>query len=509
MTRRSVKGRLRAAFVAIAIAGVALGGAACATPSGDPGGTSISIGLSGDLYVNWNPLASGAVTEKPTAQAVYDSLFYLDVEKEWYTPALAKEFSISDDGLTLSVTLRDDVDFVDGAHMDAEGVTDYFTTLFASEMYAMGYETDRYGLEVVATGEYTLEFRSQLPIRNDVRLPLLASLAITGIASPEAINTPEVFEEGPVGSGPYVIKSQGPDSITFERNPGYWNPDAFVFDEVKITAFADRVAAFNALKAGQIDVTPIDLNMAPDAEASGLELTTTRQGFNYIYIADRDGSTVPALADVRVRQAMSMALDREAINEAIQQGYGTLGTEPFTDDQILYAEDAEGRDAYDLERAKDLMAEAGYADGFDLAIPGLSMGVDAYLPVVQQALSEIGIRVTFDSVENPFGAVTDGTYGVAMGWGGYSWAWSTLPRLFGGYNDPRVDALIDTIDTSLSNDEYEEALTDIGEIFVDEVWFVVFAQPYEIYATNDDVDVAKLDVSPLDAPGLRYYTVAN
>jgi peptide/nickel transport system substrate-binding protein len=508
-THRSPKRPVRVAFAAVSVVGIAVGSAACAAVPESSGDRSISIGVSGDLYVNWNPLAA-AVIEAPTGQAVYDSLFYLDAENERYSPSLAKEFAISDDGLTLSITLRDDVDFVDGVHMDADGVADYFTTLFTSGGYAYGYETDKYELEVVATGEYTLEFRSQLPIRKDVRLPLMAALAATAVTSPDAIATPEVFDAGPVGSGPYVIKAQGPDSITFERNPDYWNPEAYDFDEVRITAFADRVAAFNALKAGQIDVTPLDLNMGPDAEASGFELMSTRQGFIYLYVADRGGSLVPALADVRVRQAISAALDREAINEAINQGFGDVGTEPFTADQILYADDAEGRDAYDLERARDLMAEAGYADGFDLTIPMASyMGVDAYLPVVQQSLSEIGIRVTYDTIADVFGAMADGSYPVAMGWGGYSWAWSTLPPLWGGFKDPHVDALIDTIRTSPSTDEYENALDELGEIYVDELWFVVFAQPYEIYATDDEVDVIKLNVSPLDPPGLRYYTAAD
>jgi peptide/nickel transport system substrate-binding protein len=490
-----------------AAVGLLFGAAACAPSPADSGERSISIGLPGALDVYWNPLEGGHA-ESPTVQAVYDRLFVLDPVAQEYVPSLAKEFELSDDGLTMSLVLRDDVDFVDGVHMDAPGVAEYFNTVFTSGGFRYGFEVDRYGLEFEATGEYSLEMTAKLPIRDDVRFPVMAVLSGAMVASPEAVKTPEVFEDGPVGSGPYLVKSQRPDTITYERNPDYWNPDAFPFDEVTITAFVDQVAAFNALKAGQIDVTEIGLGMAVDAEASGFNLTTTRQNVAFLYIADRDGSVVPAMADVRVRQAMSMALDRDAINEALNGGFGALGTEPFTDDQILYVEEAEGRDAYDLDRARELMAEAGYADGFDLTIPDFSNAKD-YLPVIQQSFSEIGIRVTYQTEQDIWGSMQAEKYAVAPMAGGFSWSWSAFPPLFGGHHDAHVEELIATIEGTLSKDEYEDALNELGEIFVDELWFVVIAQPYQIFATNDDVDVAYLDVTPVLGPDLRDYTPAD
>jgi peptide/nickel transport system substrate-binding protein len=495
-------------LVAIATLGIAVGTAACAPPPTDPGDRSLSIGVPGALDVNWNPLEFGS-SYWPTTQAVYDRLFMLDPVAEEYVPALAKEFELSEDGRTFSLTLRDDVDFVDGVHMNAENIAEYFTTLAGNEGTIYYYDAKKYGLVFTATGEYTLELTSELAIRDDVRFPLLANLSTTVVTSPEALKTPEVFAEGPVGSGPYLIKSQRPETITFERNPDYWNPDAYYYDEVTVTAFEDRIAAFNALKAGQIDATQIDLGMAADAEASGFDLTTKRLGFASIFFADRDGSIVPALGDVRVRQAISLALDREAINEAIQGGYGAVGTQPFIEEQVQYVEG--GDEAYDLERAKDLMAEAGYADGFDLTIPTSSVtGVDDYRPVLQQSLSEIGIRVTYELEEQAFAGLADGTYALAIGYAGFSWGWQAWPEIWaGGYDDARVEALFDTADNTTSREEYEEALTEIGRIFLDEQWFAVFAQPYQIYATNDSVDIVRLDVSPLDDPGLLDYVPTN
>jgi peptide/nickel transport system substrate-binding protein len=492
----------------VAAAGLLLGTAACAPPA-EPGTRSISIGIGGELDVNWNPLAA-AWSVSPTLQAVYDGLFLFDPATREYIPWLAEEFELSDDGLTLSLVLRDDVDFVDGVHMDAEGVAEYFTTLLASDGYAFGFDVDKFGLQFTPTAEYTLDITSVLPIRDDILFTFWGNLSQTPVASPESLKTPEVFAEGPVGSGPYVIKKQRFDTITFERNPDYWNPEAFDFDEVTVTAFADRIAAFNALKAGQIDVTAIDISMAADAEASGFDLTFSRQAFVGLYIADRDGSQVPALADVRVRQAMSMALDREAINEAINNGYGAVGTEPFTEDQIGYVEEAEDRNDYDLEDAKELMAEAGYADGFDLTIPtpAYLSGAEPYFPIIQQSFSEIGIRVTYEPSQDLFRDMADGKYAVAPSGGPFSWVWSLLPLLWGGYNDARVEELVATMEGTLSKDEYEQTVDELGEIYVNELWFVVVAQPYEVYATNAEVDVARLDVST-DTPILRDYTAAD
>lgn len=431
-----------------------------------------------------------------TGQASYEALVQLNQSELVYEPWLASEYTLSDDRRTLTLVLRDDVTFTDGTRLDAAGAEEYFDALFASEGYAFYSLTKPYATEVTAVGENVLEFTTTVPMGFDYFL----YLSYTPVASAAAMQTPDALATEAVGTGPYVVSESEPEvSISYVKNPDYWDPDEQEFETITLVAFSDPIAALNALKSGQVDAAAIDGALGGEAEASGLTIHSGRGSYGTLIILDRDGDQVPALADLRVRQAMSLAFDRASIVENVDFGYGDVDNQPFTQGQAGYLEGENYDIPYDIERARELMAEAGYADGFDLTIP-TSAVVDAqytnrYEPIVQQTLADIGIRVTYEpypDIGALFGAWSTHEYPVVL-----------MQMLFGnaililheGTGLPMWDVLdgverdlLKTIDEGTSA-ESTEAETALAERFFEESLFIPFAKPQILWASVPELSM--------------------
>jgi peptide/nickel transport system substrate-binding protein len=469
---------------------------ACTADSGPPEDTELSMRVQG-IPGAWNPVSPDGLpwAGRPTQGAVYEPLIRAKAEDGVivFEPWLASEFELSDDGMTLNITLRDDVDFIDGVHMNAAGVEEFLTEWISVPAAAVIAEHDT---EAKATGEYELVLTTTKPMRSK----WFSYFADLPLASPEAIKDPDSLLLAPVGTGPYIIDELVPDvSISFIRNPNYWNPDAFDFDKVTMTVFDDEIAALNALKTGQLDVAYlIEVASMVDAKSSGLRLFTAPGAQPALFILDRDGVMVPALADVRVRQAMNLAFDREAINDSLNQGLGTVSSQPFQPGSLGYVEGGDDRYGYDPERAKELLAEAGYPDGFDLTIP--IFGTDNYEPVVQQALTDIGIRVTLAIIpEADYGALFNGTWNgspVAL----FPWASSAeatfdvIGLYYGGYPDELTRSLYHDVEFGNQN-ERAQAAKELGEIILDEAWYVPFSNPPTGLATREGITAVATTLS--------------
>lgn len=480
------------ALTAGAVATVGLAG--CTTSGGDDSGeSSIRIAVTA-LGAQYDPGQGAYMYSSLNVNAVYDSLL-IQNDEAGFDPWLATDWEQSDDRKTLSFTLRDDVDFSDGTHLDAAAVVEYFQLEQETETFPQFAKFEAFGATFEATGEYTFEVTTEKPMDYDF---IYGIVATTPIASPEAAQDPDSLTETPVGTGPYVIDEQVPDvSATFARNDDYWNPDAFPFDTVELRVFEDDVAALNAIKGGQIDAAALSIPNAVEAENEGFNVDEAPGRFVALWFADRGGTLQPAIADVRVRQAINYALDREAINEAVNLGHGVVSSQPFSPFYPEYVDGGDDYYAYDLDRAKQLMADAGYEAGFDLTIPSTTfLGINENGPAVQQALSEIGIRVTFDEIGDVttyFERARDGSYPVLMyneayvnTLGGYlapDAFWNYL-----GYVDPKEADLYDTIRNG-TLDESEAASKELGQYVLEQAWLAPFSSPQNPWASVDGVTV--------------------
>lgn len=467
--------------------------AACGSPAEDSGPSSVTI--SGAVTAAWDPF-NGAGVFGLASEAVYDTLFMQAGGSLDPQPWLAQSFEISEDGMTVRVELRDDVDFIDGTHMDAAGVEDYLTALFASDGYVFKNEAvNIFSTGVVATGEYSLEFTTNRPVDN---LTWFAVFSLTPIVSPAVIDDPTAFAEGPVGSGPYLIDEVVPDvSITYERNPQYWNPDAYPYDEVTIHAYADAVAALNAISTDQLDVAQVDVALAQQAETEGLSVFRAAGLVGSLFVSDHEGQILPALGDVRVRRAMNMVFDRDAILANTNHGFGEASSQPFAPGQDEHVEGGDDRYLYDVETAKRLMAEAGYSDGFEVIIPtfqgGGIYGTTNLEPIVQTALAEIGIRVTYESYGGDASEYVSQTWAakkyplLLINMPRFNWV-AGLETIWMGYNNPVLEEMVHRFQFGKHSDRPAVA-AEIGEFILDEAWYVPISWPATTFVAVPEVDV--------------------
>ena len=308
-------------------------------------------------------------------------------------PGLAKSWEISEDGLTYTFTLNEGVTFHDGSTMDAEDVK---------------FSLDRIGAEDSANAQKALytaitEVNVIDPTTVEIKLSeangnMLFNLAWGDavIVAPESI---EGIKQTPIGTGAFKFDSwtQG-DKIELSRNENYWGTPA-VLTKATFKFISDPTAALGAMMAEDIDVFsgfPAPENL-PQFEAD--------PRFQ-VLIGSTEGETILAMNNkqapfdnVKVREAMSHAIDRQAIIDGAMFGYGTpIGTH-FAPHNPAYV-DLTGNSAFDPEKSKALLAEAGFPDGFEttLFLPPPSYARRGG-EIIAAQLAAVGIKAEITNVE--------------------------------------------------------------------------------------------------------------
>jgi peptide/nickel transport system substrate-binding protein len=478
--------------------------AGCSPPGDDAAESELRI--AGYVNAMTNPF-DGAHTFFLTGQAIYDSLVRIEGEGGVPPePMLAKAWEVADDGLTISFTLRDDVDFQDGVHMNAEGVAKYLTYLFDLDTFPWKVHlVDQVGASVEATGEYTFDIHFT---KQPVIYQWLELLGITAIASPALVDDPTLAESGALfGSGPYTIETADSDvSITYVRDPDHWNTEMYPYDRVTVQSTFEPISVLNAVKSGQLDAGEINIQLAGAAEEAGLAVHEGPGRPGHLYIADHDGELVPALRDVRVREAIARAFDREAILESVNLGYGTADSALFHPDAPEYQGDQPDPYPYDPELALQLLAEAGYPDGFDLTISyveGEGLGQGSNLaPLVQSALGDIGINVTYVTTPSAGAAdwVVNDTSQNATPVYMQNNAWTNFignfeDGLWGPHGSPAFAALLSQKQLAAPS-EQPAAFAAIGKFLTDEIWYVTFSKPSSAFVSIPGIEIELAGLYP-------------
>jgi peptide/nickel transport system substrate-binding protein len=510
MSWTSKSRRVAFALAAAATVTVLVGCAAGQEPSED---LTLTLAVD-DLVEGWDSLQPGDVLAAGTvdAQMVFDTLMYWDSRSGTGEPRLATGYEIADDGLSLVVELRDDVTFVDDVHFDAAALVTYFTAVIDNGFASV---LKDYGSVFEATGDYTVTITTTKPIYAPEFLPSVLSVLIQ---SPAVLDDPELALREPQGSGPYLIEETDPEAErTYVRNPDYFNPERYPYDRIVLKVLVDATAKLNALKSGQVDVAQVEPTTAAEAEGAGLVLHTAPTSTIGLVVKDAAESELAPLRDVRVRQAISYAFDRQAIVDTILNGYGVATSQPFSEGQPEWVEGGDDRYDYDPERARELMAEAGYADGFDVTLPGTSLITTPYEPIVTQALGDIGIRVTWESLEI-------GDWTVAT-WGGKYPLFLTIPSgeyliFFLSVEIEGLGQLIHSTQEVLdlaadikgSDPERSAAASrELGELMLEEAQVVPIVTTQVIWASDPavDIDTTKSVGDGLLGPGLHRFSPAD
>jgi peptide/nickel transport system substrate-binding protein len=477
----------------LAMLGVAATGLVACGASPAPEEASVLRLGSGASELTFNPaFIGGGIDGNWHISAVYDSLLVLPrgtgIAGEGLQPRVATEWEYSDDNTVLTLRLRDDVVFSDGTPLDAESVKANIETAMSAEA---GYYDAPYYLaidEITVIGDQ--ELRLHLTRPDAQFLSILGGLALV---SPGALDDPDRLAIEPVGSGPYLLDDFTTDvGGTLVRNPNYWNSEAFPYDRIEITLLPDLTARVNALRSGQIDVAGIDPATAPEVEESGFQIGQTTALWSGFVFGDRRGEISAPIGNLKVRQAISMALDRVGFAEAVQGGYGNPSNQIGVEGQGgFYLPERADEYAYDLDAARELLAEAGYPDGFDIDMPYWPAVAEQSRPYYDQALSDLGIRVNWITLtnDNAVAELSSDKFAV-LPFLAFTFDFGLLAPdgLWNPWHntDAETEELLTTINSG-TEQAAAAAIARLNEKVLDEAWFAVLSHTPSIFAFADDV----------------------
>ncbi|MGA1836502.1 ABC transporter substrate-binding protein [Herbiconiux sp. 11R-BC] len=424
--------------------------------------------------------------------AVFDRLVTQGVDGA-LEPGIAESWEYTAGNTVLTFHIRDGQTFSDGEALNADAVVqsiEVARTGAASAAQLSAIES------VAASDESTVVITLSRPDG-----ALIYQLAGTNgvIAAPKTLGT-EASKLDPIGSGPYVLDQAGStvgSVYLLKKNPDHWNAAAYKFESVKVAVIADPTAVQNALKTGQLDFgtlsSPDLLSQFPESDFhSG---TSNPSAVGGLFIVDRKGLVVPALADIRVRQAINLAIDRDTIVSKLTPGVGTPTSQMASPIGEAYDESLTEEYAYNVDKAKQLMADAGYADGFSLTMPStvLSQTFDA---TIAQQLSDIGITVNYETVpfQDLYAKLYAGAYGMFWLYNGYggSDAKDMTQILAGSFNPqgtttPELEALLATAN-SASLDDQGAAYGAVNKYYVDNAWFAPVTAATGIWVASNAID---------------------
>src|SRR5690606_19770119 len=296
------------------------------------------------------------------------------------------------------LTLRTGVRFSDGTEMTAEGVArwlHYFKDAKGTQSPLLATMTEARAVDARTVRMTLSEPAPDLP-------EVLSQQYAAGlVAAPAGMDDPGSLDAATNGTGPYMLDPAATvtgDHYTYVPNPHYWNPNGVVYDKVVVHVISDRNTVVSALSSGQLDVAMGAPSTAKAAERAGIEVRSVPGRVVGLYLLDREGALASPLGDVRVRQAINHAIDREAISAAINpDGFAEPtsqmglpehdGVDPAMD--AIYP--------YDPERARRLLAEAGYPNGFSFEVTCATvLNLCPYAEAIATSLASVGITMTIN-----------------------------------------------------------------------------------------------------------------
>ena len=341
-----------------------------------------------------DPHTTSATSAFQTMKSIYDTLVEVNRDGE-IVPALASDWSISADELEWTFNLVPGVMFHHGGELTAEDVIATFERVRDEDVAspkAVEYENI---VNVRAEDDHTVVFELDDPT------PALLAAFASGwgaILPADLIEAGHDFGNDPVGTGPFTFENWIRDSsLELATNPDYFRGPAAI-DGVHITFVTDSAIQLQGLASGQFDV--IDQPASADIPAieANPDLATNIGPSGLVNVAAMNTRREP-FDDVRVRQAMNLAVDADVVNTVAYGGGYLTGTFMEAGSPWL-PEDMEPW-GYDPERARELLAEAGYADGFSftLTLPQLYAAHVLAGQIIQSQLAEVGVTAEIEIVE--------------------------------------------------------------------------------------------------------------
>ncbi|SMQ57649.1 peptide/nickel transport system substrate-binding protein [Agreia sp. VKM Ac-1783] len=313
-------------------------------------------------------------------------------------PGLATEWGyIGDGNTTFQLKLRDGVEFSDGGKLTAQGVVDHLNYVQSAGATPSTWLS---GATFTAVDDMTVQVSLASPVPNVEFFFSQFGTGLADVISPDGLADPASLGTTTHGAGPYVLDKAATvtgDHYVYTANPTYWDAENVHWDKVTIKVIANQSSILNSMKSGQIDIAPFDYTTAADAEAAGMNVHSVPNVFTGLNLLDRAGTLVPALGDVRVRQAINFAIDRDAVGKALYGDFADPTTQTTQD--TGFQEDLDDYYAYDPDKARKLLAEAGYPDGFEFTVASTPFfNGDTMVQAIAGQLAEVGITLKMESI---------------------------------------------------------------------------------------------------------------
>ena len=396
---------------AMGLSTLALGLAACggsdaasgSTASSAASGTAPAGGpkMGGTLRLCYNsPIASPGYTPRASANAdlfyltlSYENLFTYDTEGT-LVPKLATAWEVDVEEPSITWTLREGVNFADGEPFNAEAVKRNI------EEYQVNNRT-----EVANIAE--CQVIDDTHIKMVMAEPNSSTLESVGFfvfyVSPKALDNADSLNDATCGTGPFQLTEFENNAYAiYSKNENYWQEGLPYLDTVEITVVTESSTGYTAFRANEYDMFWVGLTSPNIQQELSSDSTfvkeDNRNGMGIATLGLIPNSAIDSpWADAKVRRAMCYAIDCDALNAAFLMGAAELTDQWAVPGSVTYNDNI-NHYTYDPERAKELLAEAGYADGFDTKITTVSAYSDMFTAVANM-LAEVGIRCEIQQVD--------------------------------------------------------------------------------------------------------------
>lgn len=360
-----------------------LSGCAGSTPSS---GADTTLRWAVALPAHWDPVVSGSGAQFRILSLVYASLTEID-EQGRAVPSLAESWDYNAAGDQVTFHLRPNLRFSDGSPLDAEAVKHYLERAKTQKNSALFGDLTSIKAVTAASATDVVVHLSQV----DYQIPLLLGERVAQITSAKAAADPARLDQAPVGAGPFIVTENVPGShVYLTKNPDYWNAADIHIDRVELEAAPDPATLVSSISTGVYDLANLAPNQVKAAQAAGLDVVF-QPGFNASNISININKA--PFDNPKVVDAVRYATNRQEFVDKATFGYGEATDQPFPTGYIAYDKGSANRYPYNRDRAKQLLAEAGYAPG-QIKLPLVVPAQSSTAEIVQSQLAAVGIEVT-------------------------------------------------------------------------------------------------------------------
>jgi peptide/nickel transport system substrate-binding protein len=395
---RTSAASLGAAMVLVTVAACGGTSSGAKPAAAAPGGTLTVAGELGPTTLN----------PETTNQALcdFEELAYepliVRLENGGLAPGLATSWHYVGSGNTKFVlNLRGGVRFSDGTTMTAQDVVNDFRYLLRADGQMAPFFA---GDSFAATGPLQVTITAKAP---NPEFPFLLTQDYNAgdIISPGGLKDTAALGTKTFGAGPYELdaaETVSGSTYTYTPNPYYYDKSAVHWTKVVIKVMGSAQAILDALKTGEVNLAQGDASTLKAAGQAGLTVTQAPLIWEGVDLADRDGKMVKALASVQVRQALNYATDRTALVNALFAGVGTPTEQVTVPGGYGYLASLNATYPYDPAKAKQLLAAAGYPNGFTMSMVTADYDQENLLAqALAQEWAQVGVKVDIIDDANP------------------------------------------------------------------------------------------------------------